>query len=475
MSGGPDERPDAPSTRPSWPPSTPTWSATTCGRHRPRRLSGRFTRSTSGASTATCSTLVSPLARLRWGLRVEGDHRLPEIGPGAAGPQPPPGPVRARRARPRPCAGPPTAPAVDGSAGPRAAGPGRPPAGWRAADRADLRSLLRAGELVGLPLARELRAPASTCPVVPRSRSRRPWPPGPRSCRWPSSGSRSAAGGSSASARPSPPGAAARRGDPAELAEATRQRLQRAAHRVATGRPGCRRSDGSSRRPPGVGHRPMACAQAADGTRLHYEVFGPRHGEPLLLIQGLGADSRGWIRQRRALAGRYRCIVFDNRGAGRSDHPAGALRPRGHGRRRPGRARRGRRGAGPRARRVDGWHPRPDRGRAAPRSGSARWCWPARPVATTSGGGSCWPSGRRWPPSGAWAPSPAGRALADRSPLPAPLLAGRGPGRPAGHDRLARRLRGPGGGHPGHGRRPAGASCRASPCPRWPWWAARTS
>jgi 3-oxoadipate enol-lactonase len=67
----------------------------------------------------------------------------------------------------------------------------------------------------------------------------------------------------------------------------------------------------------------MAFAEAADGTRLHYEVSGARHGEPLLLIQGLGADGRGWIRQRRAFAGRYRCIVFDNRGAGRSDHPAG--------------------------------------------------------------------------------------------------------------------------------------------------------
>ena len=65
----------------------------------------------------------------------------------------------------------------------------------------------------------------------------------------------------------------------------------------------------------------MAFAFAPDGTRLHYEVFGARHGEPLLLIQGLGADSRGWLRQRRALSGRFRCVVFDNRGAGRSDHP----------------------------------------------------------------------------------------------------------------------------------------------------------
>jgi 3-oxoadipate enol-lactonase len=67
----------------------------------------------------------------------------------------------------------------------------------------------------------------------------------------------------------------------------------------------------------------MAHALAADGTRLHFDIRGRRDAEPLLLIQGLGADSRGWIRQRRALAGRYRCIAFDNRGSGRSDHPAG--------------------------------------------------------------------------------------------------------------------------------------------------------
>jgi 3-oxoadipate enol-lactonase len=67
----------------------------------------------------------------------------------------------------------------------------------------------------------------------------------------------------------------------------------------------------------------MPFAHADDGTRLHYEVFGRPEGEPLLLIQGLGADSRGWVRQRRALASRYRCIAFDNRGVGRSDRPEG--------------------------------------------------------------------------------------------------------------------------------------------------------
>jgi 3-oxoadipate enol-lactonase len=68
----------------------------------------------------------------------------------------------------------------------------------------------------------------------------------------------------------------------------------------------------------------MAYAITDDGLRLHYDVFGRRHGEPVLLIQGLGADSRGWIAQRRAIARHYRGIVFDNRGVGRSAKPVGS-------------------------------------------------------------------------------------------------------------------------------------------------------
>lgn len=67
----------------------------------------------------------------------------------------------------------------------------------------------------------------------------------------------------------------------------------------------------------------MAYVRGEDGTRLHYQVWGPTHGEPLLLIHGLGADHRGWIMQRRALGSRYRCIAFDNRGVGSSDKPIG--------------------------------------------------------------------------------------------------------------------------------------------------------
>lgn len=67
----------------------------------------------------------------------------------------------------------------------------------------------------------------------------------------------------------------------------------------------------------------MAFTRASDGTRLHYEVFGRPDGEPVLLIQGLGADKNGWNLQRLALARHYRTIALDNRGAGRSDKPFG--------------------------------------------------------------------------------------------------------------------------------------------------------
>lgn len=67
----------------------------------------------------------------------------------------------------------------------------------------------------------------------------------------------------------------------------------------------------------------MAWAIASDGVRLAYQTFGRRDGAPLLLVQGLGADCRGWLRQRMALGAHFRCIAFDNRGAGRSDAPDG--------------------------------------------------------------------------------------------------------------------------------------------------------
>jgi pimeloyl-ACP methyl ester carboxylesterase len=67
----------------------------------------------------------------------------------------------------------------------------------------------------------------------------------------------------------------------------------------------------------------MPFTTAADGTRIAYEDLGPRGGPPLLMIQGLGADRRAWLLQLAALSRRYRCLVVDNRGVGRSGRPDG--------------------------------------------------------------------------------------------------------------------------------------------------------
>src|SRR5256885_7170188 len=56
-------------------------------------------------------------------------------------------------------------------------------------------------------------------------------------------------------------------------------------------------------------------------SRLYWEVHGA--GEPLLCIMGLGGNIHFWELQVPAFAERHRTIVFDNRGAGRSDKPAG--------------------------------------------------------------------------------------------------------------------------------------------------------
>jgi 3-oxoadipate enol-lactonase len=58
-----------------------------------------------------------------------------------------------------------------------------------------------------------------------------------------------------------------------------------------------------------------------DSIELYYEEHGS--GDPLLLIMGLAADSVAWMFQIPAFAERYRTIVFDNRGVGRSDKPPG--------------------------------------------------------------------------------------------------------------------------------------------------------
>ncbi len=57
-----------------------------------------------------------------------------------------------------------------------------------------------------------------------------------------------------------------------------------------------------------------------DGVKIYWEEEG--RGEPLLLIMGLGYTLEMWHRVRPLLAERFRVLVFDNRGVGRSDVPA---------------------------------------------------------------------------------------------------------------------------------------------------------
>ena len=64
----------------------------------------------------------------------------------------------------------------------------------------------------------------------------------------------------------------------------------------------------------------MSTARVGD-VELYYEEHGS--GEPLLCIMGLAADSQAWVLQTPDFAKRYRTIIFDNRGVGRSSKPEG--------------------------------------------------------------------------------------------------------------------------------------------------------
>lgn len=61
-----------------------------------------------------------------------------------------------------------------------------------------------------------------------------------------------------------------------------------------------------------------------DGSELHVERRGD--GQPLLLIQGMGANSMQWgDRFLEALEGSFELILYDHRGTGRSGPPTGAI------------------------------------------------------------------------------------------------------------------------------------------------------
>jgi 3-oxoadipate enol-lactonase len=62
---------------------------------------------------------------------------------------------------------------------------------------------------------------------------------------------------------------------------------------------------------------------ASDGTSIAASTWGRRDGTPILAIQGLGMDARGWALQRGPFGRQHRCLAPDNRGTGNSDAPEG--------------------------------------------------------------------------------------------------------------------------------------------------------
>jgi 1-acyl-sn-glycerol-3-phosphate acyltransferase len=129
-----------------------------------RRLTGRFTIDEWGLDRDLVRA-VTPLTRLRWELRIEGEHVLPEIGPallvhsrqiGLSEPIVLAAAVARATDRPLRWAGSPDW----GPLAPLARRLGTVPG-----NSADLRSLLRAGEVVGLPLGREILHPFHVGPV----------------------------------------------------------------------------------------------------------------------------------------------------------------------------------------------------------------------------------------------------------------------------------------------------------------------
>jgi 3-oxoadipate enol-lactonase len=54
---------------------------------------------------------------------------------------------------------------------------------------------------------------------------------------------------------------------------------------------------------------------------LYYEIHGPPQAPPIVFIGGWASYRWVWFRQIPTISKRYRCIVFDNRGAGRSSKP----------------------------------------------------------------------------------------------------------------------------------------------------------
>jgi predicted alpha/beta-fold hydrolase len=58
---------------------------------------------------------------------------------------------------------------------------------------------------------------------------------------------------------------------------------------------------------------------SADGASLHVEALGPTDAPTVILVHGWSLDSTIWFYAKRALARRFRVIVWDHRGLGESN------------------------------------------------------------------------------------------------------------------------------------------------------------
>ena len=57
----------------------------------------------------------------------------------------------------------------------------------------------------------------------------------------------------------------------------------------------------------------------SNGIKIYYEVYG--EGKPVVLISGLGSTLESWATQVPIYSKKFKVVVFDNRGIGKSDKP----------------------------------------------------------------------------------------------------------------------------------------------------------
>ena len=67
----------------------------------------------------------------------------------------------------------------------------------------------------------------------------------------------------------------------------------------------------------------MPKIQVSTGISIYYEWHGDDDGIPVVFIRGTGADSSRWMPQVNQYKEKYKTLIFDNRGVGKSESPKG--------------------------------------------------------------------------------------------------------------------------------------------------------